>query len=477
MRSDYINSSASRPIGDGRSHAAFAVNTTVMALGKILKKAPVEGSLIAQIGSFVSLIFALFLWLFFAVGVSLASEKASVEPPFAFVMFIVAFLAVLATFAMFACVRANGRSKMRKVHRNIKGTGKAPVCINYNIDGVGVRCEYCGVEDFFQWQKCFSSYYLDNDVLVLRGKMRTRLVIPCIGECGVDISGLADMLDSAGLCGKRMSPSTSAADRAKRKGCGKIVLWSAAAVAALIVMAIVVAAISSSNDRELPYLWTSADKGVSYRQREGLDFREMRFPEGSFAIAIPMAIFPTNGMGGRIDYPLTGDYVANRHWIYLSQDGSCRLDVSYVRKNNGANLVAGAGAVGVAFGQGCPVNVLYCRDGRTTTLSALATELPIRDVLGNVDVIEACGGVRDGAFMRKHGADGCSFFHALIRSGNSIGRSMQAIVVRGNEAWRIHVMIPSFANRTADAAKAFVIDSLPAGEIIGSFRILDALHP
>jgi len=252
----------------------------------------------------------------------------------------------------------------------------------------------------------------------------------------------------------------------------KIVLWCTAAVVAVIAIAVVDAAMTCSDGKKLPYLWTSADKALNYPQKGVLDFREMRFPEGNFAIAVPRVIFPTNGMGGRIDYPLTGEYVANRHWLYLSQDRSCRLDVSYVRKKEGMDFVGSAGSAGVLFGQGARVNVLYFRDGRTTMLSALATELPIYDVLGKVDLLKAHSGVRDEAFMRKHEADGCSFFHALIRNGNGLSRSMQAIVVRGNEAWRIHVMLPSYANRTSDANKAFVIDSLPAGEMIGSFRIL-----
>ena len=471
----------------------FSIAPTEHVLEKLLKRHPWAGSFWALTAYVLSSLSSLFLWLLFILGcVAEASSNRGISPRMTLFLFLISLVAMFVTLLMLASSRASRKALLRKCHAQAHRDSKDAMRIDYCLDETGLRRTNSGVEEFLQWTQCFTSYSLDDDSLVLYKHVWIRAVVPCPKKSNVRLRQLADLLDSVGLRGAKKftdipSDGMRESPRRWKKAFGYALVASIVVVTAVILIG-VGSRISGNPPRALvPFLWTADDKGIKYNKSAKarlMNYKEVVIDEGNFAISVPARYYST--APDRHEFESSGQTAKNARWIFRDKTGPWCIVVSYVRKKDGETflrkneLLHAEDFEPISFGNGYPAPVNFGPGRVSRTFSLLLAQVAVSELPGlNFKDVkleeEGFSGVRDIKFMEKHRAIGLGLCHAIVLPPSGAkGRMFQTVIVRKNEAWRIQTYLPLMKTATRfEKDEVFAFDALYAGDIIGTFRILD----
>ena len=471
------------------------------AIERILKRHP------GTAGFFPTLAYAVFSLLSFAAWLSLlVMLLAILDEGFwprnaAGILAFVFSAAVFLTCAMLVSVRTRRRVAAEKIHPRAANCSRtAPAHIDYTFSEKDFVRECSGLRERIPWNR-FARFFMNDDVLILYKGVSAAAIVPRGGSRLAGTLALPELLFAAGLKGKDKSakrpasqpPDTAAAHEKPAPRLAMLILKGigALSIAALIAGALLAAFLWISLDDgvrqpkesiHIPFLWRHAENGLNLPDetfQQAMEFTECEFADGNFAIAIPRKRFSLQGAVR--DFKAGSSLAVNRQWTFRSLSGPWMISVSYLKKIQGETLIRYSESLHgdvfepICFEDGLPALISF-GPGRTTRyFSSMQIDYAVRQFVGNGAKITESGLLSrpDVPFMKKHGAIGCSFGHSLVELDGRTGRVCMATIIRAGEAWQIRTFLPSSGNAEAQHGKSMVNDMLYAGDIIGSFRVLD----
>ena len=484
-------------------------------VGKIMNKYPASAGLLATLAHVFFSLLSFWVWVFLLLLLLVMLDEKSWPLQAAKVLSLVFSVAMFLTCAMLLSGRSMRKMIAKKIHpRATDCTRKAPARVDYSFTEDGFERTCRGLCECFPWEGRFTRFFMDDNVLILYKGCRAVAIVPRKNAKGnaAGPTGLAPLLTAAGLKGKDKStnrPSAKPAspitaesqdDTASKPAATKrMPVWAKRVLiglAALLGLALAAAgalvwyAWNALDDGmrplpksiHIPFLWGHKENGVDIPDEivnKAMGYMECAIPDGNFAITIPgkcYSVQPTVR-----DFPVSGSIIANRQWIFPGIAGPWMISVGYLKKADGETFLKySEGLKGevfepIRFGEGGPALIGFGPGRTISCFSSLQVHYAICDFIGNgVKIIESgMMSTPDARFMEKHGATGCGLGQALAEIDGFLGRVFIVTIVRGNEAWSIQTFLPSSSNSNKSKEQSFASDMLYAGDIIGTFRILD----